>query len=988
MKAITLSYKKIVLFIIMAVGMQLFLSCVNAQKIMERGINPTMKVSNLNLNSENPMRLDKLNIDIKVIGQIAVTTLDMTYYNGNSRIMEGEFNFPLGEGQAVSRFALDINGQLREGVVVEKEQGRKTFEAVVRRGVDPGLLEMTEGNNFHARVYPIPVWGTRRIVIAFEQELTDKGNRDVYLLPLKITEAVKQFSVHVEVVKNQVSLDAGNNEFNNLSFNRWNDSYVANFEQENYTPSKQLALSFPHLNDSTKIFTTAKNANSDESFFYLNLRPKFFERAKVMPRKVTLLWDNSNSSQNRNIEKELSVLNAYIQKIGSLNIELISFNINVNKAETYIINEGNWEKLRATLKSMVFDGGTSFGNIDFSKFHGDEILLFSDGLSNFGKSDPGFSNTPVYTINSSHLTNHTFLNYLAQRSGGVYVNLNKLSDIEALSLLTNTNYHFISANIEKGKVSNMYPTLPCQFSNTFSLSGEISGNEATLVLNFGFGKTIVYSKKILINYANSDDPELLQRLWAEKKIAELSLNAEKNKDEITLTGKEYGIVTQNTSLIVLENIGDYLQYDIIPPKEMQDEYFKIKHDNKKDASDQIKKHIDYVAGLSERQSTWWNTNFPIPQEKPVVKNKSVNNRVQYLAPVVVDSNDAMEEIVVSESSNITSAMQDRVSGVQVEASENTLFAPQELSKTVEEPRADIQLNAWDPQTPYLKVLQYAGKGQEYPTYLKLKSEYGSTPAFYIDASDFFSKLGNTDTAVIILSNLAELSLESPQLLRVLGKKLQVLNQNADAVLIFEKLLKLKGEEAQSYRDLGLAYEANGNNQLAINTLYDAVRKEWNGRFPEIELIIMNEINNIISAYPKLDYSFIDERLIKKEPVDIRVVLTWDTDNCDMDLWVTDPDGEKCFYGNKLTRLGGKISCDFTAGYGPEEFMIKKAVSGEYSVQSNYFGTRSQTVLAPVNLHLVFITNYGRPNQNKQEVSVRLDNNKDVIDVGKFKFKLN
>jgi hypothetical protein len=986
MKAIILPYKKIVLFIFMVVGLQLFLSCVNAQKITERGINPTMKVSNLNLNSENPMQLDRLKIDIKVIGQIAVTTMDMTYYNSNSRIMEGEFNFPLGEGQTVSRFALDINGQLREGVVVEKDKGRKTFEAVVRRGVDPGLLEMTEGNNFRARVYPLPVWGTRRIVIAFEQELTDKGNNDLYLLPLKITEAVKQFSIHVEVVKNQVSLDAGNNEFNNLSFNKWNDSYVANFEQENFTPGKQLALSFPHLNDSTRIFTAIKNTSSDESFFYLNLRPKFFERAKIMPKKVTILWDNSNSSQNRNIEKELSVLNNYIQKIGNLDIELISFNITISKAETYIITEGNWEKLRATLKSMIFDGGTSFGSIDFSKFQGEEILLFSDGLSNFGKPEPGFSNTPVYTINSSHSANHAFLNYLAQRSGGVYVNLNKLSDSEALTLLTNNNYHFISASVEKGKVSNMYPALPCQFSGTFSLAGEISGNEATLLLNFGFGKTIVYSKRILIYKSNSDDPELLRRLWAEKKIAELSLNAEKNKDEITHTGKEFGIVTQNTSLIVLENIGDYLQYDIVPPKEMQDEYFKIKSDNKKDASDQIKKHIDYVVSLSERQSTWWNTNFPIPQEKPVVHNKSGNNRVQYYAPVVVDDNATLDEVVVVNSSNETSAMQDRVSGMQVEVSENAMFVPQEISKKAEENRADIQLNAWDPQTPYLKVLQYAAKGQEYPTYLKLKAEYGSTPAFYIDASDFFSKLGNTDIAVIILSNLAEISLESPQLLRVLGKKLLVMNRNADAVMIFEKLLKLKGEEAQSYRDLGLAYEANGNNQMAINTLYDAVKKEWNGRFPEIELIIMNEINNIISANPKLDYSFINKRLIKKEPIDIRVVLTWDMDNCDMDLWVTDPAGEKCFYSNKLTRLGGKISCDFTGGYGPEEFMIKKAVSGEYSVQSNYFGTRSQTVLAPVNLHLVFITNFGRSNQRKQEVSVRLDNKKDVIDVGKFKFK--
>ena len=310
------------------------------------------------------------------------------------------------------------------------------------------------------------------------------------------------------------------------------------------------------------------------------------------------------------------------------------------------------------------------------------------------------------------------------------------------------------------------------------------------------------------------------------------------------------------------------------------------------------------------------------------------------------------------------------------------------NKVAEKNEADIQLNAWDPQTPYLKVLQYAQGGGEYLTYIKLKKEYGSTPAFYIDASDFFSKLGKKDTAVTILSNLAELKLESPQLLRILGNKLLELKRNAEAVMVFEKVLTLKGEEPQSYRDLGLAYEANGKFEQAIQTLYKVVEKEWDSRFPGIELIVMNEINSIINQHPELNYTFIDKRLIKKEPVSIRVNLTWDTDNCDMDLWVTDPSGEKCFYSHKLTRQGGKNSNDFTGGYGPEEFMLKKGLTGQYLVQANYYGTHSQAILAPVNLHLAFFTNFGKPSQKKQEVTIRLEGQKDVIDVGKFTFKAN
>lgn len=979
--------QKIVVFIVMSFLMQSSFCLAQSKRIGQSIINPTMKVSNLNSNEDNPMRLDELKIDIKVVGQIAVTTLDMTYFNSNSRTMEGEFNFPLAEGQTISRFSLDINGSMREGVVVEKEQGRRTFEAIARRKVDPGLLEMTAGNNFRARVSPLPANGSRRIILSFEQELTDKGKYDLFLLPLQINESVKKFTLHAEVLKNQVNIDTENNELSTLTFNKWNDSYVSNLVLENFKPDKQIALMLPHQIDSFQVFTATKNNNSDSSYFYITLRPKLFEEVKELPKRITLLWDNSNSSHDRNIEKELTILDGYIKKIGSLSIELVPFNIEVGKATTFDVIKGNWDNLKSALNAIVYDGGTSFGCIDFSKFTSNEILLFSDGISNFSNSEPTFSSIPVITVNSSNSADHSFLSYIAQRSGGVYLNLGKLSSNEAIALLCNNNYHFISAQIKNGNISNVYPSMPCQFTNTLSLVGVLDGKTASILLNFGFGTTIIYSKQVVISAGNLEEPDMLRRIWAEKKITELNFNAEKNKDEITRTGKEFGIVTQNTSLIVLENLNDYLQYQIEPPKEMQEEYYKLKFANEKEVNNNMQSHFENIVKLFEEQSKWWNTNYPLLPEKPVSMNKSRNQSVRYVAPVVVDSvREEVQMTIVSEVALNESEEVEMVIVSDAVSSDNVSEERIEIQKT--EVKSDIQLNAWDPQTPYLKVLQYSTRGDEYKTYLKLKTEYGSTPAFYIDATDFFSKLGEKDTALRILSNLAELKLESPQLLRILGKKLLILNRNAEAVQVFEKVLKIKGEEPQSYRDLGLAYEANGNSQLAIDTLYEIVKRKWDSRFPGIEIIVLNEINNIIATHQKLDYSFIDKRLLKKEPVDIRVVLSWDTDNCDMDLWVTDPKGEKCYYSNKLTRLGGKISNDFTQGYGPEEFMIKKAVNGEYFVQSNYYGTSSQSLLAPVNLSLMFITNYGKPNQKKKEVNIRLENQKDVIDVGKFNFTTN
>lgn len=130
---------------------------------------------------------------------------------------------------------------------------------------------------------------------------------------------------------------------------------------------------------------------------------------------------------------------------------------------------------------------------------------------------------------------------------------------------------------------------------------------------------------------------------------------------------------------------------------------------------------------------------------------------------------------------------------------------------------------------------------------------------------------------------------------------------------------------------------------------------------------------------------IDKRLIYNMPVDIRIVLNWDTDNSDMDLWVTDPYGEKCAYDNTLTHIGGAISRDFTGGYGPEEFLIKQAVNGTYKIQANYYGSTEQTLIGPTTIYLDIYTRFSDNKEKKETITLRLTENKEIIDIGQISF---
>ena len=176
--------------------------------------------------SSQPLGINDLKIDVKITGNISTTTFEMTFYNDLDRILEGELYFPLGEGKTVSRFAMDFDGKLREGVIVEKAKGRAVFETIVRGKVDPGLLEWTKGNNFKARVYPIPAKGFKKIVIAYEQNLIHTPTESIYILPLGFKQKIKEFDLKIEILKQETKPQLNNNELTNLKFEKWKENYT------------------------------------------------------------------------------------------------------------------------------------------------------------------------------------------------------------------------------------------------------------------------------------------------------------------------------------------------------------------------------------------------------------------------------------------------------------------------------------------------------------------------------------------------------------------------------------------------------------------------------------------------------------------------------------------------------------------------------------------------------------------------------------------
>jgi len=524
--------------------------------------------------NENPdVYLQSLDIQVEVTGNIASTRYTMIFKNKTERILEGELTFPLADGRSITHYALDINGKMREAVPVEKAKGTQVFEEIEQRRVDPGLLERVEGNNFRTRIYPIPSKGTRTISIGYEEELTLEKELLYYRLPMAYPDPIEKFAVKATVWKSSQKPIVPKNG-DEIRFDAAGENYVATLARQNYRPSRALIFALPAPADIPQVMTQPAQGSH---YFLASVAPKMETRKKQWDGELAIIWDVSLSGSQRNLKREIEMLDIIFAEKKNANVHLYFLNNkNVKKGE-YKVSGGKWDKLKSTLQTAIFDGGTDFSQINVNNpktsvspyVEGNEILFFSDGISTLGDADflkNDKTDRPIHCVVSSAKADYSAMKLIAGKTKGKFVNVNTLSAEKLKSELLNETLQFLG--VEHGDdVREVYPSIAAPVHGNFSAAGISESDNAELTLLFGFGNTVEKRIKVKLETKakNAASQGNIYKIWAQKKIAELDLDYEKNRAELTELGQQFGIVTRNTSLIVLETISDYVLYRIEPP---------------------------------------------------------------------------------------------------------------------------------------------------------------------------------------------------------------------------------------------------------------------------------------------------------------------------------------------------------------------------------------------------------------------------------------
>ena len=822
-------------------------------------LRPVFRPSRLSA-SERPVLVEseaKIVVDNGLFRRIETT---ITFTNPNSRVFEGELEFPIPEGASVCGYRLEVNGSMVPGVVVAKEEARVAFENEMRKGVDPGIVEHVKGKVWKTRIYPLLCNTPRKAQVDYV-----------------------------------IGATTGTKGANGTVVERCGDEVFVG----EWTGVQ------------SKVASVADRLRNRE--------------------RACIYWDASMSRLGK-VAADRNLLECLSEQG---NFRLVVFRNVIEKPQEFTRRAD----LLAAIDALEYDGGTCLEAVlkalRSSPETRDDSFVFSD-------------------------------EYTEPKPRAI--------------------------RVSKLAADEKPPAEPQE------------GN-------------------------------LLATAWAANRVEDLADDAAAHKAELVEIGRKYGVASSVTSLIVLESLQQYKTYGIEPPKCMgfYEEWkrWRAAEDDPIAAEKARADHRQQLLTYWEERVKWWNA--PVPKRNTpksglfadaceemgetqmrgerTAAAARVSARRRAMERRAMERRSSIERRSIERRSIERCSMERRSMAMDSDAMDTmegasmsrSRMATGAMSAEAASPASAVQVKiaAWNPAMPYLKAIEAAGKENAYAEYLKQREVHGQAPAFYLDCASWFFKAKELTLAIRILSNLSEMKLEDVALWRTMGWRLREAGAYEEAIATFRHVLEMRGEEPQSKRDLALVLTEAGKAVKDASRLSEAARLLHEATFEpsarrsarrgndfQTSVIALEELNGLYAWCAangvKLDAPTMDAAFRRDLPLALRITLSWDVDETDVDLHVLEPDGEEAYYGHRRTSSGGFMSEDVTTGYGPEEYLCKQSANGVYRILAHYFASHRQALTGAATVTATVYTDWGTAQEKREILSFRLDKPRDKQQIGEVK----
>ena len=529
-------------------------------------------------------------VNVSIDGQVATTRVDQIFRNDSRWSLEGTYIFPLPENAAISEFSMWINGEQVEGQLYTKEEARRIYDNIVRRRLDPALLEYVGRDLFQASIFPIDPGDTRRIEIEYSQILPVDNGLIQYVYPLS-TERFSHRPLETVAITVDISsrdpIKAVYSPSHPVSIDRdGRFNALVGWEAFDVLPTTDFSLFYSVSTDDVGVNLLSFKERGEDGFFTLLVAPNV-DTEQIVEKDVILVLDTSGSMEGEKMEQARDALRSVLDHLNEGDrFNIIAFSTGVRAFSTRTETLSAIPEARRFVSNLRPEGSTDINRalleaIDSADRQRPTIIIFlTDGLPTSGVVDTPLilnnvdqaagSNLRIFPFGVGDDVDTVLLDSLAQEQRGTsaYVRPGERVDEQVSAFYAKVSTPVladVSLEVSGVRIEDTYPfPLPDLFAGTqLIVAGRYrEGGPATVVLSGevnGRARTFRFDDlTFATDRQSSRNAEFIPRLWATRKVGHLlnqiRLHGEnrENIDEVVNLSIRYGIITPYTSFLVEE----------------------------------------------------------------------------------------------------------------------------------------------------------------------------------------------------------------------------------------------------------------------------------------------------------------------------------------------------------------------------------------------------------------------------------------------------
>ncbi len=825
----------------------------------------------------------------------------------------------------------------KEARMVQREKAAFAYGETRRRRVDPALVEWAGAGIFTARVFPVQANKLHRIVVGYDVSLTEEQGDLVYRFAAPYAkEAVLDMRV-ARMDGVQVSLKP--------EVQAFIDDSQQHFRVENPNEIVELRMSKPG-----NVMLLGEDGQGG-NYFSGRFMPQLPEVTEMKtPRDGIFLLDTSLSANPDRFNVYLQLMETMLREnqatMPRFGVMFFSAHSHWWKESLVENTDENIEALLAFASTLALEGATDLSSAAFEAVNPSwmvaaekqpfDYFLLSDGAMTWGQRDAravaqtfASSGDPLfaYTTNSAG-DDVQALGALTSATGGAVFSIvaeDQVTKVATAHLgrpweLVNVFMPGSSDVLLAGNPQTVFPGVALQVVGR--VDGAL-GDELTMQLRRGPDE-----QTIKVPFERTLISDMAPRSYGQVAVAGLEEFVAETESVATAYARHFRITGRTCSLLMLESQEDY-------------DRFEIKEDD--DAFVVSKKPADPI----------------IDAAREAMADQRFNSKATFVA--------WMERL--QEMPGLTFAVPESLETMLEDLPEGSFQV---------RPRAlKPRLIAWD---------QLPARFQD----TELSAEYLNYNEISAEAQRRFREAG-PDDALLALSSLIENNPGDFVLLRDVAYSALEFGRADQAFPLFQQVAAARPYEPQTYHALARCAETLGNADLAMLYYEVSVRGEWHPRFGEFRQIVgldylrllkQIDADKVKTSAPEFAASRLNS--VNSEfgmgVPELVITMAWNTDNTDVDLHVTDPTGEECFYSHPDTRIGGHLTTDVTQGFGPEMFVLRKAIPGDFQVKAHYYSSDANREGTRTRVFLRVYQNWGTENEVVNSHTVLLSQGEQMHDV--------